>query len=475
MPRKPEDDSARLAPVDFGRAFKAFLDDVVGAVPAEEPAFFRRLREHFRSEPSGLPVIAHEFGTYDHPNLQLALDAVLSSGGRAFEAVGVGGQAMFAGFGLAELATPPGRGMGGFAPVEGPIAYRNVQLDGGRILACTQSGVFFVREGRKPLALLIRGPDERHGMSSVRLEVMAKQSQDAQKFLSLLRERMGALNVYRGKVVSLSSDHYGQMSVRFHTIPRVRRGDIVLPAGVLERVERHTIGFARHTETLRAAKRHLKRGLLLHGQPGTGKTLTIMYTVGQMPGRTVLLLTGQTFQLIEPSFAMARDLQPATIVLEDVDLIAMERTHIGSPMTLLFEFLNQLDGLAEDADIVFLMTSNRPDLLEPALAARPGRVDQAIHFPLPDAAARRRLLELYMRGVRSDVRGWDRLVERTEGVAAAFIRELVRKALLFAADESDEPRVGDAHFESALYELVVEGGDLTKTLLGGRPAVPPAP
>lgn len=472
MPAKPE---PGLSPADFGLAFKAFLDDVVSTAPVDDPAFLRRLREHFRTEPSSLPVIAHEFGPYDHPNLQLALDAVLASEGRSFEAVGVGGQAMFAGFGLAELATPPGRGMGGYAPVEGPIGYRNVPLEGDRILACTQTGVFFVRDRRKPLALLVRGPDERHGTNSIRVEVMAKRAEDAQKFLGIARDRMRMLNVYRGKVVSLSSNVYGQMSVRFHEVPRVRRNDIVLPAGVLERVERHTIGFARHAETLRSAKRHLKRGLLLHGPPGTGKTLTIMYTVGQMPGRTVLLLTGQGFGLIEPSFAMARDLQPATVVLEDVDLVGMERTHMGAPTALLFEFLNQLDGLAEDADIVCLMTSNRPDLLEPALAARPGRVDQAIHFPLPDAASRRRLLDLYTRGIRSDVTDWERLVERTDGVAAAFIRELVRKALLFAADESEKPTLGDRHFEAALYELVVEGGDLTKTLLGGRPAVPPAP
>ena len=50
-----------------------------------------------------------------------------------------------------------------------------------------------------------------------------------------------------------------------------------------------------------------------------------------------------------------------------------------------------MDGLAEDADVVFLLTTNRADLLEPALASRPGRVDQAVHVDLPDREARRRL------------------------------------------------------------------------------------
>ena len=65
----------------------------------------------------------------------------------------------------------------------------------------------------------------------------------------------------------------------------------MLADGVLERVERHTVGFAAHRDRLLAAGRHLRRGLLLHGQPGTGKTLTAMYLAGRMGERTVVLLT----------------------------------------------------------------------------------------------------------------------------------------------------------------------------------------
>ena len=57
-----------------------------------------------------------------------------------------------------------------------------------------------------------------------------------------------------------------------------------------------------------------------------------------------------------------------------------------------------MDGLADDADLLFVLTTNRPDILEPALAARPGRIDQAIEVPPPDADCRRRLLELYGKG-----------------------------------------------------------------------------
>src|SRR5947199_7345451 len=109
-------------------------------------------------------------------------------------------------------------------------------------------------------------------------------------------------------------------------------------------------------------------------------------------------------------------LAAATGIIEDVDLIVEERTHqeVGCN-ALLFELLNQMDGLADDTDILFLLTTNRPDIVEPALAARPGRIDQAIEVPPPDADCRRRLFALYSRGLQVEVPDWDRLIERTAG------------------------------------------------------------
>jgi ATP-dependent 26S proteasome regulatory subunit len=259
------------------------------------------------------------------------------------------------------------------------------------------------------------------------------------------------------------------VQVKVHRLPVVDRRSIVLPEGVLERVERHVVTAAAHAGRLRRAGRHLKRGLLLHGPPGTGKTLTAMHLASRMPERTVLLVTGQGMGLVERCTMLARVLQPALVVLEDVDLVAEQRTRQGTGAnSILFELLNQMDGLADDADVVFLLTTNRPELLEPALAARPGRVDLAVHVPLPDAACRARLLELYGRGLRLELEDRDGLVARTEGVSPAFIKELLRKAAVLAADEdgSDPIAVRDRHVDEVLRELVVEGGELTQALLG---------
>jgi ATP-dependent 26S proteasome regulatory subunit len=127
--------------------------------------------------------------------------------------------------------------------------------------------------------------------------------------------------------------------------------------------------------------------------------------------------------------------------------------------------------------VVFILSSNRPDLLEPALTARPGRIDQAIEFPLPDADCRRRLLALYSQGLRVADDDLEDMVGRTEGTSAAFIRELMRKAALLAAGAEASPdgplTVGAVHLREALRTIVVEGGDLTRRLLGVAPGALP--
>ncbi len=464
----------RLSAGDFGVAFKGFLEQAVTNAPPPEPFFRATLTGHFGATPTELPIVAEQFPTHDHPNLQLALDGYVGDAGRTFELLGVSSEMKrMVGVGLGDLATPARAGlMAAGGPVQGPVDYLNRPSGLDEKIACVQFGLYLVDEAGERLAVFVRGADTRFGNSSITVEAMAPSRGAAEAFLADIRTRMRTRNVYRGRVVSLSQRQMGPLEVNFHHLRTIERDDIVLPAGVLERIERHTIRFAALRDRLAAAGRHLKRGLLLWGPPGTGKTLTAMYLAGRMPDRSVLLLTGQTLGLIEASCTMARLLQPATVILEDVDLVAEERTHQSTGTnSVLFELLNQMDGLSDDADVLFVLTTNRPELLEPALASRPGRVDEAIEVPLPDAACRSRLFELYGRGLDVQVADRDRVIQRTDGVSGAFIKELLRKSALIAADSSagDRLTVTDEHIDQALFDLVTEGGELTRALLGVAP------
>lgn len=417
-----------------------------------EPFFARKLREHFGLEPLELPILSAKFEPYDHVNLQVALDTWLAAPGRRAEILGI--PMAFFEVNIADLLT---------APRPGPVQYTQETLGEGELMTCISQGLMLLHENTMPLAALIT-QERRSIRDKVKLEVMAPSREDGERFLEEIRTNMRTHNVYRGRLISLKGDLDG-LKVQFQRLPRISREQIILPEGLLERIERHTLGFARHSKHLLATGRHLKRGLLLYGKPGTGKTLTVMYLASAMEDRTVFLVTGMGQGLIEEVCKMARALAPATIVIEDVDLIAQDREQFCSH-PLLFELLNQMDGLAEDTDILFILTTNRPEVLESALAARPGRIDQAIEIPLPDARCRRRLFELYSQGLEIQRADWEAFIPRTEGASPAFIRELLRTAALFAAEAGHPSQVKRADLEEAFRELVVRGGLLTRRILG---------
>ena len=159
------------------------------------------------------------------------------------------------------------------------------------------------------------------------------------------------------------------------------------------------------------------------------------------------------------------------MVLEDVDLVAQERERNRTP-EILHDLMNEMDGLEARGEVTFILTTNRPDMLEPALCARPGRIDQAIEFPLPDNECRRRLFQVYGQGLDLSSIDVERWILQTRGVSPAFIEELLRKATLLAAErgESNRPmRISDGDMNAAIHELIQFGGELTQKLLGYRP------
>lgn len=456
---------SEIDPAELARALTRlayWAERQAESAPAEDPVVRRRLRDHLGADPGELPVVSSPLEGYQRVNFQVALDAWLEPEGRDGELIGLSEMHGYR-LGLAELAQPFREYME--VPEPGPPEWETVEV-GERRIACVAAGLWLLDDGDTRLALMLAREDEGHSGADLGLEVMALDREGGEAFLAELRRLMDEHNVYRGRVLELTHSPFGGVGVEVRRLPAVERGRIVLSGGVLERIERHTELFTTHAEELRSAGRHLRRGLLLHGPPGTGKTLTAMYLSTLMPERTTFLLTGGGLGAISTACEIARTLTPALIVMEDVDLVALDREMYDTTNSLLFELLNQMDGLNEDADIVFVLTTNRPEVLEPALTARPGRIDLAVRLPLPDVQARQQLLDLYAEGLEVAETDRGRIVHATDGASPAFIRELLRRAALFAAEGGDARRVGQAELDRALAELRASGDELTGRLLG---------
>ncbi|WP_300676995.1 ATP-binding protein [Nocardioides sp.] len=475
VPSAPAE-SERFEVADLGRFRRQLVRRFVSqARAAERPTLGSTIAEHLGVPVHDLPIVEESWPAYEHVNVQAALDAWLQ--GRQHELVGITNYRHRGAFGLSDLLTAdPMEALHG--PRPGNVT-RVACASGpsGATRECLRAAVVLTVSDGVPLAALFRGPDRDSETYGVSVEIVSEDPHAAQAMAADLRRMSLELNVYRGQVVSFGHTMFGERSslLRFHERPSMAPEDLILPPETFADVRRQVVGVARNSSRLRAAGQHLKRGLLLYGPPGVGKTHTVRYLMGELRDTTIVQLTGETLGAIRDACSIARTLQPAMIVVEDVDLIAQERDHYSGEGQLLFTLLNEMDGLDEDADVVFLLTTNRADLLEPALASRPGRVDQAVHIDLPDRTARQRLMELYRGCLDVDLSGIDEILDRTEGVTASFLKELLRRSAVIAADRSDAPAeeplaVSAEDLTQAVTDLLDTRNAMTRAVLGFRDA-----
>lgn len=441
-----------------------------------------RVTAHLGCELTAVVPVTERFPKWEHVNIQRGVDAYLAArqnGAEWFGAPGAGQRphenmlaliSSPASFGPVVLAGPRGMrfpGGGGGSGRAGSASYGTAAVGPEENTEVVTFGLVTATAPDGAAVMIGIRDESQFGPPFCSLEVLAADRATAAATRDEIGRLMRVHDAFRGQVLSFTeSEHHGNELVSFLPRPTVRAQDVVLPGGVLESIEQHIIGVADWSQELLSAGQHLKRGLLLHGPPGTGKTHTVRYLTGRLAETTVILLTGRSIRFIDAAAALARRLQPSMVVLEDVDLVATDRDYTPDGNPLLFSLLDAMDGVGADADVTFVLTTNRADILETALADRPGRVDLAIEIPRPDAGCRERLLRVYVRDLAVDA-DLAPVVAGTEGVTASFVKEMIRRTVLASLRAGERPPVlRDAHFTEVLAEMNSERHALTRSLLG---------
>jgi hypothetical protein len=472
-PPEPEQLVDRTEATRLARGLIGLIDSARAALPtrADGSAAVRAITAHLGTRYDQAILVSTEVPTWQQASAHVAASRYLDRAGQTggwFGVASLGGMHRQHTDLVSLLHQDAESGSDRLAPAEytsaatGPDTTAEV-VDFGLVLTSAPSGT--------PVMLALR-TSQYHGRPAVAMDVLAAVRQDAAALLDELLRLINEFDVVRGQVVSFSaSEHFGNELVSFLPRPRIDAQDVVLPDGVLASIERHVVGPATRAERLKELGVHLKRGLLLHGPPGTGKTHTVRYLMGRLRECTVIVLSGTSLRFIEPAAALARRLTPSVLVVEDVDLVATDRSFSPSGNPLLFTLLDAMDGVAADADVTFVLTTNRAADLETALVERPGRIDLAVEIPRPDVHGRRLLFDLY-RGTAAVTADLEPAVALTDGATASAIKELMRRAILAAIEaepDADPPVVDDEVLRAVLDDFSSERESLSRSLLGGTP------
>jgi AAA+ superfamily predicted ATPase/ATP-dependent Clp protease adapter protein ClpS len=402
-------------------------------------------------------------------DVQVALDALLSKSCIRF--FGLYEQHRYETLTYASLTKD-----GQYAIAIAPAQFEDIDIGDSEPVKCLRNGLWLNRDVDLRYAVLLSFHREYGREAGMCIEIAVAAGEEGAAFVQrcfgALEEAVNAARSYRGKVLSFDADedYRGRSKgIVVHRLPPVRQEEVILPAATLKLLDRNVLRFVESREMLRRLGQSTRKGILLYGPPGTGKTHTIRYLANNLPGHTTLIITAGQMGLLSLYMNLARLLQPAMVVIEDVDLIARDREAMNGPCeeALLNALLNEMDGLKEDADILFVLITNRPQQLEAALTGRPGRIDQAIEVPLPDASGREQLIHLYGGGLQLSPEIVKEAVARTEGASAAFIKEMMRRTAQAGVVRGGAEVVTAYDLAEALDEMMFTGGRLNIKLLGG--------
>ena len=261
--------------------------------------------------------------------------------------------------------------------------YEDVETDYDRKENLLADGQLLIRKQTTRLLLTVRA------YHSILVESTAKNNNEIGNFLEGVKVIFRERNFYRGKKIQFSG------YLRFLNLKGRSWDGVILRSDIKGMIKEHTIDFFSNLELWERFKIPLKRGILLVGEPGVGKTLICEALMAIAKGITCISMRATALPSSDhicELYDLAQDLTPSLVFIEDIDLVGKNRGEFDVYRPILNVLLEVLDGLEKKRGIVTVATTNCVDTLDKAISERPGRFDHVINIPRPSVEQRRELV-----------------------------------------------------------------------------------
>jgi cell division protease FtsH len=353
---------------------------------------------------------------------------------------------------------------------EGQVASIQDTADNGRLLILFKDGSEkkSLRDRSNSLVSQLRdlGVTSQQ-LSEIEIEVVQSGMSTASKGVEIALPLV-FLGVIGFVVVRMNRTGISQKNFQKGEIPNVTFAEV---AGIEETVEelRDVVAFLRNGDSYTEVGAKTPRGILLVGDPGTGKTLLARAVAGEA-GVPFFPISGAEFVevfvgvgagRVRSLFRRARKSAPCIVFIDEIDAVGRTRRATGSGGEMeqdqtLNQLLIEMDGFSAKENVIVLGATNREDVLDPALM-RPGRFDRKVRVEAPDIAGREAILNVHARGKKlaPEVNLGD-VAKATPGLVGADLENVVNEAAIYAV------RLGHREITQSDFQAAVE-----KILTGG--------
>jgi cell division protease FtsH len=308
--------------------------------------------------------------------------------------------------------------------------FRDIQTDYTNKESCLTNGQMLVEKDDIRLVITVMVGNE---VASTWVEASREHREVVKGLVQDIADFLKEHNFYRGKKLSFGNE------ISFLNTGQRDWASVFLDPSMKKRIYRDTIGYLKHCNELPNFGISCKRGIILSGEPGTGKTAVCKALISEANNITCITTTAYGLQhagYISDLYAIAQDLSPSIVFIEDLDFVGQERQGFYRGTPPLIALLAEMDGIEEKTGVVTVATTNCVEMLDKALSERPSRFDWICKIPRPNYQLRMEMLKYLSNRIPLSEDIIEYIANKTDGFTPAQVQEVPVSMVATQLDET---------------------------------------